>query len=422
MQFEVRIPEQQESSRFRLVIVDAQDWFSALRNALQEVGEDAQLRNVLCDLENDVYRVTESDGGRVFQIREIQEEDGETEIGLTFDEPTIKPSKPLDLGQTMIDGLPLNQTFSESISVEDVPDTAKTEMNIPSFSHGLPSEDVSPATTSSSTDSPTAPSSAPVVDASEKPKKKKLAETMMMDFAAIIEAQDEEGAQRPETVEFSDFASKEEIEQSRSSIIVSEEAYTPEVSGPAGSSKGDDSLSDITGAKGRYQPGQTTEMLADVFMRASEIHDYGVDRTAAMKFVLELALNDVHAAGGGVMLTDLNSPNQELWFEACDGVGASSLQNLRIPMGQGIVGFYTQQALHQVIPDVAQEPRFQSDVLAQLGLSIGSLLVAPIAYQERVWGCIMLFNPAGRRPFTQGELSIMNYLAHTAGEYLSTIG
>jgi GAF domain-containing protein len=165
----------------------------------------------------------------------------------------------------------------------------------------------------------------------------------------------------------------------------------------------------------------TTEILADAFMRAMEIYDHGEDRHAAMQFILDLSMTNVHASGGAILLTDINSPNQELWFEVSVGERAEELLNFRIPMGQGIVGFCAKEGISQVIADAQREPRFQKDILREIGILPGSMLCAAIQHQKRVLGAIQLYNYPGDRPFTQGELSIINYLAHTAGEYLISL-
>jgi len=165
----------------------------------------------------------------------------------------------------------------------------------------------------------------------------------------------------------------------------------------------------------------TTEILADAFMRAMEIYDHGEDRHAAMQFVLDLSMSNVNAAGGAVLLTDINSPHQELWFEVSAGERADELLNFRIPMGQGIAGFCAKEGINQVIANAQQDPRFQNDILNNVGIVPGSMLCAAVQHQKRVLGAIQLYNNPGDRPFTQGELSIVAYLAHVAGEYLISL-
>jgi GAF domain-containing protein len=129
-------------------------------------------------------------------------------------------------------------------------------------------------------------------------------------------------------------------------------------------------------------------------------------------------MTDIPAMGGGVLLTDINSPDQVLWFESVTGPKSESIQNFRVPLGQGIIGYCAQQGVSQNIADVAHEPRYANDVLSSAGLAISSMICVPIQHQKRIYGAIVFYNPPGERPFTQGELSILSYLAHVAGEYL----
>ena len=161
----------------------------------------------------------------------------------------------------------------------------------------------------------------------------------------------------------------------------------------------------------------TTETLANVFMRAMEVYDYS-DKNEAMKFVLELGMKDVSANGGAVLLTDINSPDLVLWFEAVEGPKSEELLNLTVPFGQGVIGYSAQQGVTLVVADVEQEPRYKEDILGRLGLDIGSLLCVPIQHEKRVYGAVVFYNLKGERPYSQGEASILAYLAHVAGEYL----
>lgn len=176
------------------------------------------------------------------------------------------------------------------------------------------------------------------------------------------------------------------------------------------------------GGGGRgYSPGATTEILADAFMRAMEIYDYGKDRQAAMNFALELALKNTGATGGAVLLTDINSPNQELWFEVAAGEKADEFLNFRVPLGQGLIGYCAQGGVSRIFVDVESEPLFEQDIMKQVGLKPGSVLCVPIQHQKRILGGIQLFNDIGDRPLNNSEQSIANYIAHTAGEYLMSL-
>lgn len=167
--------------------------------------------------------------------------------------------------------------------------------------------------------------------------------------------------------------------------------------------------------------GMTTEVLADAFMRAMDIYDYSDDRHAAMQFVMELALDQIEAAGAGVLLTDHNSPEQVLWYELAAGDAADTLLNLRIPVGQGAVGKAVRDGLAMNIVDLQASQEFENDHLRVLQLDVGPIVIAPIEHKGFVFGALLLYRARSEKPYTAGESSILSYLAHTAGDYFSSL-
>jgi hypothetical protein len=71
--FEVHIPSAGEASPNVTLRVDADHWMAALRTGLDKLGEQgSSVQNVLVDIQGDgSVHVTESQTGRVFEIREI---------------------------------------------------------------------------------------------------------------------------------------------------------------------------------------------------------------------------------------------------------------------------------------------------------------------------------------------------------------
>jgi hypothetical protein len=178
-------------------------------------------------------------------------------------------------------------------------------------------------------------------------------------------------------------------------------------------------ITDLTGVNGQYRPGLTTEMLTGMFMQAIDIYECGSDRQAAMQFMLDLIRSDIQILGAAISLTDINHPDKEIWFEAAIGPAAELMLNLRVPSGQGFIGYSVQQGVSLNTPNVQSEPLFAQDVLRDLDLDIGPVLCVPIICERRIYGAITLYRASQQRPFTQGEVSIINYLTHVIGEYLS---
>ncbi len=71
--FEIFIPTTDPAGFNITARVRADSWIQALRNGLSRLGDNTDVRNVLCDITEDAIDVTEPASGRVFRIREVAE-------------------------------------------------------------------------------------------------------------------------------------------------------------------------------------------------------------------------------------------------------------------------------------------------------------------------------------------------------------
>ncbi|MEO1172228.1 MAG: hypothetical protein AAFX94_09265 [Myxococcota bacterium] len=69
--FELFIPALDESGFNVTARIEADNWMHALRNGLSKLGEGVDVRNVLCDINEQGIDVTEPQSGRVFRIKEL---------------------------------------------------------------------------------------------------------------------------------------------------------------------------------------------------------------------------------------------------------------------------------------------------------------------------------------------------------------
>lgn len=69
--FEVFIPTTDPNGFNITARLQADNWMQALRNGLSKLGDTTDVKNVLCDIQEDAIDVTEPRSGRVFRIREL---------------------------------------------------------------------------------------------------------------------------------------------------------------------------------------------------------------------------------------------------------------------------------------------------------------------------------------------------------------
>lgn len=430
MQFEVQIPKRNNPNQHDTVVVEGPNWLFALRDGLKKLGDSMETRNIVCDiLGENVVEVRDPTSGRTFSIKEMEEIATVTKLdNIPVSAPVDAPPQtaPHNATEAFVAPVPTDATEAFIPPVNFFEEAAKsvgnTTTQVPTQSMLNPPKAGTPVLVeppSQSTESDTEADDMPFPTAGNTVSDALPEEDLNFAAPIPIVSSSTNPASTPSAVEQPAVPAEAIPKTPPPKPQPPKSAPQPPKTPVMAPSSSFTNLS-ISGKAdgGKYSPGMTTEILADAFMRAMEIYDYGEDRHAAMQFVLDLALNNVAAAGGAVLLTDINSPNQELWFEVSSGPKSEELLNFRIPMGQGIIGYCAKEGVSQLIADPTQEPRFENDVLNEVGLRPGSILAVPIQHQKRMLGSIVMFNHAGERPFTQGELSILNYLAHTAGEYL----
>jgi hypothetical protein len=152
------------------------------------------------------------------------------------------------------------------------------------------------------------------------------------------------------------------------------------------------------------------EALADLFERTAELFQRPPDD--ALYYLLDLAMEKIPVDAGTVYVADLN--RRDLTFAAVRGPMAAQLLALkpRVQMGKGFVGFCAQEGVAVAISDAQRDRRFLGEISKKLGYETRSMITTPIVHGGRTLGAIQLINKKGSSSFTQGELSVLHYLAH----------
>jgi len=164
---------------------------------------------------------------------------------------------------------------------------------------------------------------------------------------------------------------------------------------------------------GPPRPPSAEDVLAELFDRVAELAGQR-DRSAALGFLLHLAMEKVDAEAGSVFSARLGG--RELELAVARGPRAKELLALRVavPVGVGIVGFCAQEDVCLAISDAEKDPRFHRAVSDAIGYETRSLLCAPIAQKGQVLGALEVLNKRGGRPFDAADLAVLSYLAHQA--------
>ena len=119
--------------------------------------------------------------------------------------------------------------------------------------------------------------------------------------------------------------------------------------------------------------------------------------------ILESALRLFSAEACSIALID--ETTQQLAFAFT--LGGAKMQELRLPLGQGIIGWVVERGEGVICNDVSQDPRFFGQVDRKTGFRTKSVLCAPLGDNERVVGAIEVLNTTTPGGFNQEDLDLL---------------
>ena len=170
-------------------------------------------------------------------------------------------------------------------------------------------------------------------------------------------------------------------------------------------------------ARPSFQPaGAEPPAEADLARRLAELEkllEIGVELAGTLDLgrVLEVALARAEEVCGAETgsIWELDEERGDLFFRVVRGRAAGEIRDLRVPLGEGIVGSVAACGRAEVVNDVAADPRGRGD--AQDIFRTRAILAAPLLAGGAVIGVLQLLNPVGRERFSADDLRRMELFA-----------
>lgn len=377
MHYEVFIPSPDPDGFDVTIKVDATNWMSALKSGLERTGEGADVvRNVMCDIKEDnTIHVTDASTQRVFVLRELHDEDVEdtSEAGADQAGQTIR-TEPPTAAQPSDDGADVAAT--QRIDVSQQP---------------APTPEAQPAPEPEPEPEPQ------VAEPEPEP------EPQVSEPEPAREANDEHS--------FAGDDGRMRVGSSTHQALQSEESQ-PKVLSETRSKTDQKKAVSI----GRQNEKVSESLIEDIFLEIQEIHEGEKSMEEVVGFVMDMAMDKVHAESGSVLFADVNG--KELYFATARGPKADEIMDYRVPMGKGIVGFCTREGVSLAISDAQNDPRFYKAISESLGYETHGLVCAPIQHQGRVYGALELINKKQSSGFTSDEMNALTYLGRQLAQYV----
>jgi Nif-specific regulatory protein len=122
-----------------------------------------------------------------------------------------------------------------------------------------------------------------------------------------------------------------------------------------------------------------------------------------LQILLESALQLFSADACSIALLD--ETERQLTFAFTRG--GAKVEEFRLPLGQGIIGWVAETGQGVVCNDVSQDPRFFGMIDRKTGFRTKTVLCAPLKHDEHLIGAIEVLNTAASSGFNQEDLELL---------------
>ena len=158
--------------------------------------------------------------------------------------------------------------------------------------------------------------------------------------------------------------------------------------------------------------------LTEKIQELSLLSEIGIVLTSTLnlKTVLDLVMTKVKEVldveAGSLLL--LSKDKSELTFEIALGEKWQSLKGKKMKIERGVIGWVVQSGESLLIPDVAQDERFDRSWDKEAGFTTRSTLCVPITTRGEVIGVLQVINKRDQTAFAEEDLSLLSSIARYA--------
>jgi sigma-B regulation protein RsbU (phosphoserine phosphatase) len=132
-----------------------------------------------------------------------------------------------------------------------------------------------------------------------------------------------------------------------------------------------------------------------------------LDLDQLLGVIIKLVREAVNAEA--VSLLFLDDDGENLVFELARGRRDSAVRGLKVPVGEGIIGWVAEHRQPLVVNDTSEDPRYSKELEGTLGVSPRSVLAVPLVRRDRLVGVLDAINRK-KGSFTDDDLSVATAL------------
>lgn len=136
------------------------------------------------------------------------------------------------------------------------------------------------------------------------------------------------------------------------------------------------------------------------------------DLDKLLQLIMQEASHTVEAQASSIALYD--SQQKNLRFTVSLGKKGRQVKEIRLKLGQGIIGYAAQFRKCLNIADVNKDKRFHSDIDEKTKFKTKSILAVPIIYKQRLIGALEVINKKSGFQFSSADTKLLEIVAGMA--------
>jgi len=127
--------------------------------------------------------------------------------------------------------------------------------------------------------------------------------------------------------------------------------------------------------------------------------------------MLEIFTDVLNAEAGSILLLD--EEKDELFFAAATGEKKDSIKNIRVPIGEGVVGWVAREDKPVLIADAQNDPRFFKQADQKTKFKTKTIVAVPLKTKEKLIGVVEILNKKDGL-FNEEDLNLLEALSNQA--------
>ena len=130
---------------------------------------------------------------------------------------------------------------------------------------------------------------------------------------------------------------------------------------------------------------------------------------SSMRFV-EIMMNAEASS-----IFELDGKQNELFFRVAHGSSEAKTKEIRMKVGEGVVGWVARSGEPLLVPDTSVEERFSERVDRHTGFKTRSIAAVPIRNRGRIMGVLEVLNKRDQHPFDEDDVEVLILAANQIG-------